>query len=304
MANPFEGMDDDQKEYQKAVAENVNKRMENAMNDIKAKYARGDGGKDGGDNGPTGDAYRQHEQAMKKKATDRKTAMQQARQEEAAMLKAQKENLARENAGKEEYESEDEYDDLLEELDADPEMEAIRNARINAMRLQAGERAENLAKGHGTYRYISQDEFLTEVTTSKWVALHFFHKEFERCKIMHHHLELIAPHHIECKFLNIDAEKTPFFVQKLQVRTLPTLIIFRDGVVVDRLTGFQEMAVDPAEPDKWHTSKLQAWIASTGAIKFAMPTEEIMKEMKKMGITPRGNIWGENRNHHDESDSD
>jgi len=121
---------------------------------------------------------------------------------------------------------------------------------------------------------------------------------------MHHHLELIAPHHIECKFLNIDAEKTPFFVQKLQVKTLPTLIIFRDGVVVDRLTGFQEMAVDPNEPDKWHTSKLQAWIASTGAIKFAMPTEEIMKEMKKMGITPRGTIWGENRAHHDESDSD
>jgi len=28
MANPFEGMDDDEKEYQKVVGENVNKRME------------------------------------------------------------------------------------------------------------------------------------------------------------------------------------------------------------------------------------------------------------------------------------
>jgi len=41
MANPFEGMDDDQKEYQKAVAENVNKRMEKAMGEIKARHANG-----------------------------------------------------------------------------------------------------------------------------------------------------------------------------------------------------------------------------------------------------------------------
>jgi len=41
MANPFEGMDDDQKEYRKAVAENVNKRMEKAMGEIKARHANG-----------------------------------------------------------------------------------------------------------------------------------------------------------------------------------------------------------------------------------------------------------------------
>jgi hypothetical protein len=137
MANPFEGMDDDQKEYQKAVAENVNKRMENAMNDLKQKYAKGEGGKDGSDNGPTGDAYKQHEASMKKKAAGIKNAQQQARAQEAAMLKAQKENLARENAGKDSDDSGDEYDDLLDDLDADPEMEALRSARINAMRQQS-----------------------------------------------------------------------------------------------------------------------------------------------------------------------
>ena len=56
-------------------------------------------------------------------------------------------------------------------------MEALRSARISAMRQQQTARAENLAKGHGQYRMISQDEFLTEVTGSTWVALHFFHKE-------------------------------------------------------------------------------------------------------------------------------
>jgi len=37
MANPFEGMDDDEKEYQKVVGENVNKRMEKAMGEIKVR---------------------------------------------------------------------------------------------------------------------------------------------------------------------------------------------------------------------------------------------------------------------------
>jgi thioredoxin-like negative regulator of GroEL len=138
------------------------------------------------------------------------------------------------------------------------------------------------------------------VTTSKYVAIHFFHKEFERCKILHHHLDLIAPLHVECKFGQIDAEKCPFFIQKLQIQMLPCLVVFKDGVVVDRLVGFDAMAIDPAEPDKWHTSRLQAWIASTGAIRFTMPTEEIMKEMKKMGIVQRGTIWSENRAHDSE----
>ena len=108
-------------------------------------------------------------------------------------------------------------------------MEALRAKRISNMRQQQMDRAENIAKGHGTYRLSTQDEFLDQVTTSKWVALHFFHKEFERCKIIDHHLQLIAPVHLECKFINIDSEKCPFFVQKLQVKTLPTLVIFCDG---------------------------------------------------------------------------
>ena len=73
---------------------------------------------------------------------------------------------------------------------------------------------------------------------------------------------------------------------------------------MDRLTGFDALAIDPAEPDKWHTSRLQAWIASTGAIKFTMPSEELRKEMKKMGIVQRGTIWSENRAHDSESEED
>ena len=38
-----------------------------------------------------------------------------------------------------------------------------------------------------------------------------------RCKVMDMRLGELAPRHLETKFLRIDAEKAPFFVQKLQV---------------------------------------------------------------------------------------
>merc|ERR1719354_97209 len=183
----------------------------------------------------------------------------------------------------------DEYDDLL---DDDAELEAIRARRIHQMKQMQAETAKHKALGHGEVRTISQDQFLPECTgDSEWVAVHFYHKEFERCKIMDHHLKIVAPAHLECKFLRMDAEMAPFFVSKLNIKTLPTLIVFREGKAVDKLMGFQELVVDPTEPDKWHTGRLQQWLSHTGAIKYTIPTEEIKEEMRKMGIRPKGTVW-------------
>ena len=44
-------------------------------------------------------------------------------------------------------------------------------------------RAGNLAEGHGQYREVAQDEFLPEVTGSQRVVAHFYHNDFQRCKV-------------------------------------------------------------------------------------------------------------------------
>ena len=41
--------------------------------------------------------------------------------------------------------------------------------------------------------------------------------------------------------VKIDAEKCPFFVTKLQVKVLPTIISFIDGIAVDHIIGFEEL---------------------------------------------------------------
>ena len=308
--------DDDSKEYHKEMSKNVNERMQKSMEELKQKHAAGTNEIDDPDRAPTGAAYREANRIQAERSRAQRSHVAQAerrRAEEVERVKGLREQVRRQMLDKENEEngkssgggdggdgngngdgndsSDDEYDDLLDD-DETAEIEAIRARRMAEIRAAQMRQAEHRALGHGELRTIAQDDFLPECTgSSEWVAVHFFHDEFERCKIMDHHLKLVAPMHMSCKFLRIDAEKAPFFVAKLQIRTLPALLVFQNGKAVDRLTGFDKLAIDPREPDKWHTGRLREWLASTGAIEYTPPTDELREEMKRMGITPRGTVW-------------
>lgn len=96
-------------------------------------------------------------------------------------------------------------------------MRDIRERRMAEMKNVYQEKQENLIKGHGQYTEITEEEFLPNVTGSKFVVCHFYHKDFERCKIIDMHLRQIANTHKEAKFIYLNAEKAPFFIKKLQV---------------------------------------------------------------------------------------
>ncbi|CDW72684.1 phosducin-like protein 3 isoform 1 [Stylonychia lemnae] len=133
--------------------------------------------------------------------------------------------------------SDDEFfDDEEEKI-----MRDIREQRLSQMKNQYQEKQENLIKGHGQYTEIKEDEFLANVTKSKFVVCHFYHKDFERCKIVDMHLRNIARNHVEARFLYLNAEQAPFFIKKLQVQVLPTMICFIDGIAVDRIVGFEDL---------------------------------------------------------------
>jgi hypothetical protein len=50
------------------------------------------------------------------------------------------------------------------------------------------------------------------VTKLKFTVVHFFHKDFQRCTIMHKHLTLLSHQFPQTQFLSINAEKAPFFI--------------------------------------------------------------------------------------------
>ena len=187
-------------DMQGAVAQEVNDRLSKATRELKERYERGEGGQDVSVDGPTGAAY-------KDKA--------------AKELQAKKERKAAKSAASKSVEQSggdadiDEDDEEAENGDEDAELRRIREQRLRQMKNAHKEKLENLGKGHGQYREVTQDEFIAEMTNSSRVICHFYHRDFPRCKIMDHHLLKLAQTHVESKFVKIDAEKTPFFVEKV-----------------------------------------------------------------------------------------
>jgi hypothetical protein len=122
-------------------------------------------------------------------------------------------------------ESDSDFDSDLD--DDDNALEIIRARRLAAMKAEQLKKQEFKQLGHLEYLEINEEEFLPSVTGSKYAVVAFFHKDFERCKIIDKHLALIAPKHLATRFIRLNAEKAPFFVQKLQIKMLPTVILFK-----------------------------------------------------------------------------
>mmetsp|Transcript_3069 Transcript_3069/g.6351 ORF Transcript_3069/g.6351 Transcript_3069/m.6351 type:complete len:214 (-) Transcript_3069:30-671(-) len=134
-----------------------------------------------------------------------------------------------------------------------------RRQRMEEMKVETERlRHETENCSHGEYMEISQDEFLPAVTRSKFVVCHFYHKDFQRCKLMDTHLRTIAPLHPETRFVTINAEKAPFFVTKLGIKVLPTLLLFQDGVCYDRVLGFDGVSTRDVFPTVLLAKKLVA----------------------------------------------
>ena len=313
LADPFSGIsgnEDESTALQKEVSNNVQRRLEKAMEELKEKHRTGTNEVDDIDRAPTGTAYRELHRRQREHAKAM-AAQQQREEERSRQLDNQhilnvREHMRRMNFGEKENEDnyddnnysddssseDDEFDHLLDE--EDDELTAIRQARIAQLKQQQSQHATNMSLGHGTLRTINETDFLSECTgSSKYVIVHFFNDEFERCKIMDFHLKIIAEEHVEAKFLRMDASKAPFFVAKFRVRTLPSLFVYEDGKEIGRLTGFDGLAPNTKKPDEWHTGRLQEWLSGVGAIKYEKPSEEVAEEMKRMGIVMRGAVYSD-----------
>lgn len=253
---------------QSAVADEVNRRLEKATRELEAKYSHGTGAQSSTDldNGPTGSAYKEkyaQEQKLKKEKA-------KSRQETQSATNAR---LGEKGLGDEEDGGDD---------DEDSELRELREMRLKQIKNDHRSKLENLSKGHGQYREVLQDEFLSEVTGSMRVVCHFYHQDFPRCKIIDHHISKIVGQHIETKFIKVDAEKAPFFIDKLKIRTIPTLVLFVDGVAVDKILGFEGLSdgMPAGKEDEFPTIGLSRLLAMKNIIDKANIIDE--EENEKM----------------------
>ncbi|KDD76684.1 hypothetical protein H632_c139p1 [Helicosporidium sp. ATCC 50920] len=129
--------------------------------------------------------------------------------------------------------------DVEDWLEDDPELERLHAARLEEMRRKAEARAEDRERErYGSVIEIAESEFLPTTTGTASVVVHFFHPAFGRCRVMDRCMEHLAPRFPYTKFVRLSAPDAPFFAEKLRVRMLPCVIMFRQGVAVDRIVGF------------------------------------------------------------------
>ena len=148
------------------------------------------------------------EQAIKDKTAQVEAEMAAAQAAaEAFTIDEPDERKARAEGSEEEEDPDFAMDEEEERM-----LRTMAEQRLAAARADYEEERTNITRGHGTYTEILESEFLPTVTGTDYVICAFFHKDFERCKIVDMHFHKICKQHVEAKFVRIDAEKAPFFI--------------------------------------------------------------------------------------------
>jgi len=96
-------------------------------------------------------------------------------------------------------------------------------------------------------------KFETEVIDSDVLVLVDFWAEWcGPCKVMGPIIEQLAEEFQEkpVKIGKLNVDENPEMAQKYEVMSIPTLIVFKDGEIVDRLVGMQNKDVLAAKIDE------------------------------------------------------
>lgn len=90
------------------------------------------------------------------------------------------------------------------------------------------------------YPTLNSDKAVLDFTTNTHrCVVHFAHPDFSRCGVMDEHIQTLATRHYEVRFARVDVRRTSFIVEKLQIRVLPCVVGFKDGIGVERVVGFE-----------------------------------------------------------------
>ena len=129
----------------------------------------------------------------------------------------------------------------LDNLDED-DLEELRRKRLDEMKENVKRHAELREFGHGQYTELfTEKEFFDVVKKSKHVVCHFYRPSTWRCAIVDKHCQQLAERHVECRFVKINIEKSPYLAEKLRIVMLPTLMLINHGKTEHSVIGFDEM---------------------------------------------------------------
>lgn len=165
---------------------------------------------------------------------------------------------------------EQQVDSHLETLDRamkdEDEMEVLRQRRLAKIKESQKQKQDWIASGHGGYEELADEaEFFAACKKSANVVCHFYRSSTPRCQIVDKHLALLAPRHIEARFVKIDAERSVFLVERLRIKVMPTICIAKNGKTIDYIAGFDDLG----GADDFSTEMLEWRIARAGILEYS-----------------------------------
>lgn len=176
----------------------------------------------------------------------------------------------------------------MENLDTQ-DLAQIRQKRKAELKQKAAKMQEWKLQGHGTYSEVGdQKEWFQVAQDSERVITHFYRSSTWRCNIVDKHLSDLAKQHMETKFIKIDAEKSPYLAERLNIVLMPTIIMTKGGFTHDRIEGFDQLG----GTDKFTTRTLEKRLAKEGMIEYTLQSEDPMDKLGKKTQGVRDNRDG------------
>ena len=158
-----------------------------------------------------------------------------------------------------------ELDDEINRLDnmQEDDLEELRRKRLDQLKTAAKKQRDLQEIGHGDYtELMSEKEFFEAAKRSKHLVCHFYRPSTWRCAIIDKHFEVLARNHIECRFIKINIEKSPYLAEKLRIMMLPTVMIINEGKTEHSIIGFDEFG----GKDDFETDDVETVLSNWGAL--------------------------------------
>mmetsp|Transcript_8507 Transcript_8507/g.12700 ORF Transcript_8507/g.12700 Transcript_8507/m.12700 type:complete len:225 (-) Transcript_8507:101-775(-) len=160
----------------------------------------------------------------------------------------------------------------LEQMDED-DFEALRQRRRQQLQQKMRQEQDWKQLGHGRYLELTDPkEFFNAAKKSSRMVVHFYRGVTPRCEIVDAHFEKLAPTHLETRFVKINAEKSPFLVERLGIILLPTIVLIKDGKTQHSLRGFDELG----GTDDFSTDDMAYVLSTHGVLNFDMDRSDMI----------------------------
>ncbi|SCU81810.1 LADA_0C01200g1_1 [Lachancea dasiensis] len=143
-------------------------------------------------------------------------------------------------------------DEILEHLEDDDEfMHNYREERLQQIADDMRKVKENVrTENYGLLTIVEEEREVIRLTTkTDQVVIHFGLDDFRKCQTMDAKLSQLAQRHLMTRFLRASVDKCPFLVAKLQIKVLPFVVAYKNGVERTRVVGFSRLGNQPDDFD-------------------------------------------------------